>query len=62
MATEQALATAERELEVAKTTFPLNVQDIVAKSQDVKSYEKALTFVDKLAEELGLRDEDLKTN
>lgn len=59
MATEQSLAAKERELATAKSTFPLDVSKIIKLSVSVDGCTKGLDAIDKLAEELGLRDEDL---
>lgn len=60
MTTEQSLATKERELTVAKSTFPLDVKKIVELKQSVANLTKGIEAIDELAIELGLRDQDLK--
>jgi hypothetical protein len=60
LTTEQLLAVKERELGVAKSTFPLDVKKIVDLKQSVKGLKSGIEAIDDLAVELGLRDQDLK--
>lgn len=57
--TEKSLAANTALLEEAKTTFPINAKLIVELHDKVTKQTNGIEFIDKLAKELGLRDEDL---
>lgn len=59
LVTEQSLAAKERELAVAKTTFPFNAKTIITLQNEVDGLTRGIDAIDDLAEELGLRDQDL---
>lgn len=59
IATEQALYAKQKELIIAKSTFPLVPKTIIELQSKVASHEAGLKALDDLAKELGLRDQDL---
>ncbi len=59
LATEQSLVAKYRELDEAKTTFPLDIKKIISLQVSIEGLEDGIHNIDLLAEELGLRDEDL---
>lgn len=52
LATEKSLASEEVELEVLKTTFPLEVEKIVEKQSKIENLKKGISATKKLKKEL----------
>lgn len=60
LATQKSLFEAQSDLEVLKSTFPLDVKTIIKVQEKIDSYTLGITAINRLKVELGLRDEDIK--
>lgn len=59
LATRQSLSKAKSALAVAKSTYPLDIRNIAALSDEIKSYEDGILFIEATMTELKLTDQDI---